>query len=95
MLVAPTLAAPAARYGDDVVEFPNGRREPVATVYARLNFPADFTGLPTLSVPCGFAREGVPVGIQIIGRAFEERTVLRIGRAYESATDWWRREPPL
>lgn len=95
VLVAPTLAAPAARYGDDVVEFPDGRRESVATVYARLNFPADFTGLPALSVPCGFAREGLPVGIQIIGRPFEERTVLQVGRAYESATDWWRREPPL
>ena len=95
VLVAPTVAAPAARYGEDTVEFPDGGGESVATVYARYNFPADFTGLPALSVPCGFAREGVPVGIQIIGRPFEEATVLRAGRAYEAATDWWQREPVL
>jgi aspartyl-tRNA(Asn)/glutamyl-tRNA(Gln) amidotransferase subunit A len=95
VLVAPTVSAPAARYGEDAVAHPDGRRESVLTAYARLNFPADFTGLPALSVPCGFAREGVPVGIQIIGRPFEEATVLRAGYAYESATDWWRREPPL
>jgi aspartyl-tRNA(Asn)/glutamyl-tRNA(Gln) amidotransferase subunit A len=93
VLVAPTVSAPAARYGENVVAYPDGRREPVLTAYARLNFPADFTGLPALSVPCGFTREGLPTGMQIIGRPFAEPTVLRVGYASEAAADWWSRTP--
>jgi aspartyl-tRNA(Asn)/glutamyl-tRNA(Gln) amidotransferase subunit A len=95
VLIAPTVSAPAARYGADVVVYPDGHREPVLTAYARLNFPADFTGLPALSVPSGFSREGLPVGIQIIGRPFDETTVLRVGHAHQVATDWCRRTPAL
>ena len=51
------------------------------------------TALPALSVPCGFSADGRPVALQIVGRAFDEATVLRVGRAYERATDW-RRPPP-
>lgn len=95
VLIAPTVSAPAARYGDDFVVYPDGHRESTLTAYARLNFPADFTGLPALSVPSGFSREGLPVGIQIIGRPFAEGTVLRVGHAHQVATDWCRRTPAL
>jgi aspartyl-tRNA(Asn)/glutamyl-tRNA(Gln) amidotransferase subunit A len=95
VLIAPTVSAPAARYGDDFVVYPDGRRESTFTAYARLNFPADFTGLPALSVPSGFSREGLPVGIQIIGRPFDESTVLRVGHAYQAVTDWCRLAPVL
>lgn len=95
LLVAPAVAAPAARYGEDVVRLPDGRTEPVLTANARLNFPADFTGLPSLSVPCGFTREGLPVGLQIIGRPFGEPEVLRLGHAHQEITDWAARAPGL
>jgi Asp-tRNA(Asn)/Glu-tRNA(Gln) amidotransferase A subunit family amidase len=57
--------------------------------------PANLTGLPALSLPCGLSRDGLPVGLQVIGRPFAEGTVLRIGRAYEGATPWHRRRPEL
>jgi aspartyl-tRNA(Asn)/glutamyl-tRNA(Gln) amidotransferase subunit A len=50
-------------------------------------------GLPAVVVPGGFRREGLPVSIQIVGRPFDEATVLRIARAYEGATDWHTRRP--
>jgi aspartyl-tRNA(Asn)/glutamyl-tRNA(Gln) amidotransferase subunit A len=57
--------------------------------------PANLTGLPALSVPAGFTADGRPVGLQLIGRAFDEATLLRAGAAYEQATDWHRRHPPI
>jgi aspartyl-tRNA(Asn)/glutamyl-tRNA(Gln) amidotransferase subunit A len=49
--------------------------------------------MPALSVPCGFSADGLPIGMQIIGRAFDEGTVLRVGHAYQELTDWHTREP--
>jgi aspartyl-tRNA(Asn)/glutamyl-tRNA(Gln) amidotransferase subunit A len=57
--------------------------------------PYNLTGLPAISVPCGFSSGGLPLGLQIAGRAFEEATVLRIAAAYEQATDWHTRHPAL
>lgn len=51
-------------------------------------------GLPALSIPIGFNADGLPLGMQIIGRAFEDATVLRVGAAYQAITDWHRRYPP-
>jgi aspartyl-tRNA(Asn)/glutamyl-tRNA(Gln) amidotransferase subunit A len=58
-----------------------------------LTIPVNLAGLPGLSVPCGFS-DGRPVGLQVIGPAFGEGAVLRVGHAYEQATDWHRRAPP-
>ncbi len=55
----------------------------------------NMTGLPALSVPCGFTRAGLPIGMQIAGHAFDEATVFNIGHAYETATDWHARRPTL
>jgi aspartyl-tRNA(Asn)/glutamyl-tRNA(Gln) amidotransferase subunit A len=55
----------------------------------------NLTGLPTISVPCGFTQRGLPVGMQITGRPGDEATVLRLAYAYEQATDWHKREPTL
>lgn len=51
------------------------------------------TGQPSLSVPCGFDHQGMPIGLLLSGRAFEETTVLRLGDAYERATEWHLRQP--
>ena len=55
----------------------------------------NYTGVPVLSVPCGFDSRGLPVGLQIAGRHFEDATVLRAGHAYEQATDWHVRRPAI
>ena len=52
-------------------------------------------GLPGLSIPCGFDGQGLPIGLQIMGRAFDEATILRVAHAYEHATDWHTRRPSL
>jgi aspartyl-tRNA(Asn)/glutamyl-tRNA(Gln) amidotransferase subunit A len=57
--------------------------------------PFNMAGLPALALPCGFAANGLPVSLQLAGRPFDEATVLRAGHAYERATDWHRRRPPL
>ena len=55
--------------------------------------PANLAGLPALSLPCGFDQAGLPIGMQVIGRPFDESTVLRLGHAFQQATDWHRRRP--
>lgn len=56
--------------------------------------PVNLAGLPGLALPCGFA-DGLPVGLQLVGRPFDEATVLRAGWAYQQATDWHRRRAPV
>lgn len=55
----------------------------------------NLAGLPGLSLPCGFDSEGLPIGLQIIGKHFDEATILRIAYAYEQATDWHNQKPKL
>ncbi len=62
------------------------------TQYTR---PYNITGSPAISVPCGFSQDGLPIGLQLAGRAFDEATVLRAAHAYEQATDWHRRRPAI
>jgi aspartyl-tRNA(Asn)/glutamyl-tRNA(Gln) amidotransferase subunit A len=64
--------------------------------FPRSNMPPfNLTGQPTLALPCGFSASGLPVSMQLAGRAFEETTVLRLGHAYQRATDWHTRRPPV
>jgi aspartyl-tRNA(Asn)/glutamyl-tRNA(Gln) amidotransferase subunit A len=55
----------------------------------------NLAGLPALSLPCGFDAEGLPIGMQIIGRHFDESTVLRVAYAYEQSTEWHKRKPRI
>ena len=55
----------------------------------------DIYGLPTISIPCGFTADGLPIGMQISGAHFDERTVIALAHAYEQATEWHRRRPSL
>ncbi len=56
--------------------------------------PANLAGIPGLSIPCGFA-DGLPVGLQILGKHFDEETILKVGYAYEQATQWHKEKPKL
>jgi len=87
ILLTPTTPIPAPLGGGDAV----GR----ARLLTRFTAPFNLTGLPALSLPCGFTRDGLPVGLQIISRPWAEAEVLRAGYAYEQATKWHLRKPEL
>ncbi len=70
----------------------NPAREPTLI---RNTLPFNVFGIPAISVPCGFTRAGLPIGLQIIGPRLGETRVLALAHAYEQATEWYRREPPL
>jgi aspartyl-tRNA(Asn)/glutamyl-tRNA(Gln) amidotransferase subunit A len=86
-MVAPVIGSQSVRVG--------GAEEPMRTAQLRLTRPGNLTGLPAVSVPCGFTSEGLPVGMQLIGRAFEEGALLGIARRYEQETDWASRHPGM
>ncbi len=94
VLVTPTTPIPAARIGQESVRY-GGAEESILSAMIRCTAPFNASGLPALSQPCGFTRAGLPIGLQIIGRPFDEVTVLRAGHAYEQATDWHTRTPRL
>lgn len=93
-LAMPAVPIPTARVGELEVEV-NGRLENVRLATTRNIRALNLTGLPVLSVPCGFHSDGLPVGIQIVGKAFDEQRVLEIGHAYETATEWHRQIPAI
>jgi aspartyl-tRNA(Asn)/glutamyl-tRNA(Gln) amidotransferase subunit A len=57
--------------------------------------PFDVYGLPAISIPCGFSKSGLPIGLMIAGPRFSEGKVFALAQAYEKATDWHKRKPPL
>ncbi len=90
VLVTPTTPVPAARIGQETVTY-GGAEEPLLFAYVRCTFPCNAAHVPALSLPCGFTPTGLPIGLQVVGRSFEEATGLRVGHAYEQATDWHQR----
>jgi aspartyl-tRNA(Asn)/glutamyl-tRNA(Gln) amidotransferase subunit A len=91
-LVAPVIPQPAP----PLEEVKSGDGEAIAERmgrFSRLTRPFNALGLPAMSVPAGFSGEGLPLAFQVVGRPFAEALVLRIGQAYESATDWQTRRP--
>lgn len=63
--------------------------------YLAYTYPFNVTGQPAASVPCGWTDDGLPVGLQIVGRRFDEATVLRAAAAFEEAFPWAGRRPPI
>jgi aspartyl-tRNA(Asn)/glutamyl-tRNA(Gln) amidotransferase subunit A len=92
VLATPTLPLCAWEVSESHVEIA-GQAEHVLHACWRFTYPWNLTGLPALSLPCGFA-EGLPVGLQLIGRPFDEAMILRVGHAYEAAIRWHERWPP-
>jgi aspartyl-tRNA(Asn)/glutamyl-tRNA(Gln) amidotransferase subunit A len=88
-LVTPVAPTTAFRLGE--------KTEDPLTMYLSdiFTISVNLAGLPALALPCGFDKAGLPIGLQIIGRPFDEATVLRVGHAYEQATPWREKQPPL
>ncbi len=86
-----------------VAAFPADRLQPAHwpehpwdwVMWAEFSYPFNFSGNPAASVPCGFTPEGLPVGLQVVGRRFADLTVLQAARAYEAARPWADKRPEL
>ena len=85
VLLTPTVPVAATHIGQREVEI-NGHTEPVFSALTRLTGPTNLNGLPSLSVPCGFTASGLPVGLQLVGRSFDEATIYNYAYAYATAT---------
>ena len=68
---------------------------PAEIVMLRNTRPFNVLGLPSISIPCGFSKGGLPIGLQITGPAHEDAAVLRFAHAFQQATDWHKRDPLL
>src|SRR5258708_5179469 len=93
--VLPTLPLPALpieQTGKDIEI--DGVIENATAAYLRITMPFNLSGLPAISFPCGFSSQGLPIGLQVAGKPFEEATVLRVAHAYQQLTDWHKREVP-
>ena len=101
VIVVPTISFPAPT----IEELDRGRAhidgrevrlsDHRGNLFTLCTIPFNQTGLPALSVCCGFSPSGLPIGMQIVGRPFDEETVLRVGHAYERAAGWYKRTPDL
>ena len=93
-VIAPVSPIPAPTITEsDVGNGPDA--EAVIQRITRFTRPVNYLGLPSLSIPSGFTRSGLPVGMQLIGRSFDEATLLQIGAAFQRATDYHARVPQL
>ena len=87
LLVTPVMPTPAFQLGEKI-------EDPLQMYLSDLyTISASLAGIPAISLPCGYSRKGLPIGMQILGRPFEEDVVLRAARAYELATDWRKKRP--
>jgi Asp-tRNA(Asn)/Glu-tRNA(Gln) amidotransferase A subunit family amidase len=93
VLITPTTPIPAPRIAD-LRKDPDSLR-PMEILLLRNTRPANVWGLPAISLPCGFTKSGLPIGLQIIGEHLVEATVLQLAHEYEEATLWHKREPTL
>ena len=92
LLITPTAPVPPFAIAD--LQSDPGTTRTKELLMLRNTRPFDMLGLPTISVPCGFTRSGLPIGMQITGAPGDEATVLRLARTYEQATEWHTRRPP-
>jgi aspartyl-tRNA(Asn)/glutamyl-tRNA(Gln) amidotransferase subunit A len=94
-LIGPTIPVTAPRLDQLSVDLVDESAQGGLSTLVHHEYPANVTGLPALSVPCGFSPSGLPIGFQVIGRPLQETTLLRIGHAYETAKPWHTRKPDL
>jgi aspartyl-tRNA(Asn)/glutamyl-tRNA(Gln) amidotransferase subunit A len=93
-LVLPAVAMAAYPIGQQTVDL-GGEEEDVLGAMTRYTPLFNLTGHPALVLPCGFNQDGMPIGMQIVGRLFDEAMVLRVAHTYESRTEWHQRRPPI
>jgi aspartyl-tRNA(Asn)/glutamyl-tRNA(Gln) amidotransferase subunit A len=93
-VIAPVAPMPAVTIAESDVGN-SSEAEAVIQRITRFTRPINYLGLPSLSIPSGFTKSGLPVGMQIIGRSFDEAMLIRIGAAFQRATDYHQKVPKL
>ena len=94
VLATPAMAITAARIGSDTVEL-DGRVWETGTYATRFTYPFNISGFPAMSLPCGFDRHGLPIGLQLAAAPWREALLLGVAHQYQHATDWHRARPTL
>ena len=96
VLVLPTTPSPANKVPSEHPKV-SSKEQVKKGYWGRRGFtnPFSLANVPALSVPCGFTADGLPVGLQIVGRPFEEELVFKVAHAYEQSTPWHKRRPPI
>ncbi|MEE9204980.1 MAG: Asp-tRNA(Asn)/Glu-tRNA(Gln) amidotransferase subunit GatA [Nitrospirales bacterium] len=89
LIVTPVMPTPAFKLGEKIEDPLQMYLSDIYTISVNL------AGIPAISLPCGFSKVGLPIGLQILGRPFQEETVLRAAYAYEQATNWRTRRPTV
>jgi aspartyl-tRNA(Asn)/glutamyl-tRNA(Gln) amidotransferase subunit A len=89
VIVTPTSPTAAFKIGE--------RTEDPLTMYLSdiFTISANLAGIPGISTPCGFTKNNLPIGLQILGKSFDEETILRTAWNYEQDTEWHKRKPKL
>jgi aspartyl-tRNA(Asn)/glutamyl-tRNA(Gln) amidotransferase subunit A len=91
LLVTPTTPVPPFTISELLADMDNLRTREILSL--RNTRPFNILGLPSISVPCGFTKSGLPIGLQISGAPWAEANVLRLAQAYEQQTDWHKKRP--
>lgn len=89
VILTPTAPTPAFRLGEKTADPLTMYLSDIFTISCNL------AGIPGISIPCGLTQDGLPIGLQLLGKPFDEATLLQMAYAYEQATDWHKRKPPL
>ncbi|HEV3021603.1 MAG TPA: amidase [Pirellulales bacterium] len=89
-LVTPTSPLVATRFGQQTADLPGGAK-PLVRAYLDLTLPFNLSGHPAINVPCGLSSDGLPIGMQVVGKPFGEGTILRVAHQFQQATDWHQR----
>ena len=94
LLITPTTAIPAFELG--IMNPPRIGEKPASPLsWVSFTYPFNMTGLPAASIPCGWTKDGLPVGMQLVGKRFDELTVLQVAKAFQELAPWQERKPQL
>jgi len=89
VIIAPTAPTPAFRIGEKV-------EDPLQMYLSDIHtIPVNLAGIPAISIPCGFSHENLPIGLQIMGRHFDEGMLLKVAYTFEQNTDFHLKKPPI
>ncbi len=92
VLITPSTGVPPLKLGD---KFPAKIRDKSVTPaeWFSFSYPFNLAGLPAASIPCGWTKEGLPIGLQIIGKRWDDKTVLQVSKAFEELNPWQEKKP--